>query len=115
MGTNTFLQIVLLVFIGYLTYFFDLTNFTDRIMVVLTTMLVLATITASIQQGLPRTSYYKMIDIFLIVKLNSLVITMGFHTYVAYIVTQAKDEPMNLLGSSKIVKKISPMTQSEDD
>ena len=68
-----------------------------------------------IQQGLPRTSYYKMIDIFLIVKLNSLVITMGFHTYVAYIVTQAKNEPLNLLGSSKLVKKISPMTESEDE
>ena len=40
---------------------------------------------------------------------------MGFHTYVAYVVTQAKNEPLNLLGSSKLVRKISPMTESEDE
>ena len=37
------------VLIGYLSFYFDLENFTDRAMVVLTTMLVIATITSSIQ------------------------------------------------------------------
>ena len=36
--------------LGFLSFFFDLENFTDRIMVVLTTLLVIATITATIQQ-----------------------------------------------------------------
>ena len=35
--------------VGYLSFYFDLENFTDRAMVVLTTMLVIATITASIE------------------------------------------------------------------
>ena len=37
------------VLIGYLSFYFDIENFTDRAMVVLTTMLVIATITSSIQ------------------------------------------------------------------
>ena len=40
---------MILVLIGYLSFYFDLENFTDRAMIVLTTMLVIATITASIQ------------------------------------------------------------------
>ena len=40
---------MILVLVGYLTFFFDIENFTDRVMVVLTTMLVVATITSTIQ------------------------------------------------------------------
>ena len=45
---------MVLVLIGYLSFYFDIENFTDRAMVVLTTMLVIATITSSIQ----AVSYY---------------------------------------------------------
>ena len=66
--TNTFLQVPYLIFIcnsslnildfqtmilamvGYLTFYFDIENFTDRVMVVLTTLLVIATITQTINQ-----------------------------------------------------------------
>lgn len=47
--TNTFLQTFMLVLVGLLTLFFAIDNFTDRIMVTLTTLLVIATVTASIQ------------------------------------------------------------------
>ena len=47
--TNTFIQILMLLMIGYLSLFFDIDNFTDKIMVTLTTLLVLATIMTSIQ------------------------------------------------------------------
>ena len=47
--TNTFLQTFILVCVGYLSLYFSVTNFTDRIMVTLTTMLVVATIMTSIQ------------------------------------------------------------------
>ena len=46
---NTYLQTIILLGVGFLTLFFDVDNFTDRIMVTLTTMLVLATISSSIQ------------------------------------------------------------------
>ena len=48
--TNTFLQTFVLVSVGYLSFFFRVDNFTDRIMVTLTVMLVVATIMSTIQQ-----------------------------------------------------------------
>ena len=54
--TNTFLQTLILTCVGYFSYYFDVDNFTDRIMVVLTTMLVVATITTSIQTVFLRES-----------------------------------------------------------
>ena len=39
----------MLFIIGYASFFFKIDNFTDRAMVVLTTMLVIATITSSIE------------------------------------------------------------------
>ncbi len=47
--TNTFLQTLILIMVGYMSYYFDEDNFTDRIMVTLTTMLVIVVITSSIQ------------------------------------------------------------------
>ena len=48
--TNTFLQTLILVSVGFLSFFFRVDNFTDRIMVTLTVMLVVATIMSTIQQ-----------------------------------------------------------------
>ena len=47
--TNTFLQTLILMGVGYMSLYFHVDNFTDRIMVTLTTMLVVATITSAIQ------------------------------------------------------------------
>lgn len=112
---NTFLQSLLLIFVGYLSFFFHVGNFTDRIMVTLTTMLVVATIMVSIQavrtfwqsrsavtrqqprscfvpQNLPKTSYYKMIDYWLIFCLNILIVTFTFHTAIGYALEGNKED-----------------------
>ena len=47
--TNTFLQTLILLLVGYMSYYFKEDNFTDRIMVTLTTMLVIVVIASSIQ------------------------------------------------------------------
>ena len=46
---NTFLQTFLLVLVGYMSLYFDIEDFTDRIMVTLTSMLVVATLLSAIQ------------------------------------------------------------------
>ena len=46
--TNTFLQTLTLVLVGFFSLFFEVDNFTDRIMVTLTTMLVIATVSSSV-------------------------------------------------------------------
>ncbi len=48
--TSTFLQTIILILIGLLSLYFDVDNFTDRIMVVLTTMLVVATLVTSLSE-----------------------------------------------------------------
>ena len=47
---NTFLQTFILMCIGFISFFFELGNFSDRIMVTLTTMLVVATLGSGIQE-----------------------------------------------------------------
>ncbi len=47
---NSIAQALMLILVGYLSYHFDLDDFPDRIMVTLTTMLVIATMTSSIQK-----------------------------------------------------------------
>ena len=47
---NTFLQTLTLTLVGCLSFLFDVNNFSDRVMVTLTTMLVVATLASSIQQ-----------------------------------------------------------------
>ena len=46
---NTLLQTKLLLIVGYFTLFFEEGNFTDRIMVTLTVLLVMATLMGIIQ------------------------------------------------------------------
>ena len=46
---NTFLQTFLLILVGYMSLYFDIEDFTDRIMVTLTSMLVVATLLSAIQ------------------------------------------------------------------
>jgi hypothetical protein len=47
--SSTFVQTWILVFTGYISFFFDIHDFSNRIMVVLTAMLVVATIVSSVQ------------------------------------------------------------------
>ncbi|TRY80611.1 hypothetical protein TCAL_07783, partial [Tigriopus californicus] len=80
--SNTFLQMSILLLIGYLSFFFDLEDFTNRIMVTLTTMLVVATLTASIQTDLPKTAYFKIIDVWFLFILHVLVLIFFCHTLI---------------------------------
>lgn len=48
--SNTFLSTLLLLIISFMTFYFEVDNFTDKIMVVLTTMLVIATLQSTTQQ-----------------------------------------------------------------
>ncbi len=47
-------------------------------------------------QSLPKTSYYKLIDVWLLATLNVLVALMGMHTYVAHKCFLAKNQPFSL-------------------
>ena len=67
-----------------------MTNFTDRVMVSLTLMLVIATITAAIQLTLPATPYFKLIDVWLFFSMNLMVLSLVFHTYLEHVVDRER-------------------------
>merc|ERR1719245_443667 len=88
-----FLQSVLLISVAYMTFYFKISNFQDRIMIAITTMMVVATIQSSINKMVPKTSYIKMIDVWLLYSFNIIIIMMGVHTYLdSYVKRDPSDQ-----------------------
>ena len=58
-----------------------MTMIQDRMMVTITCMLVVANVQSSVGESIPKTSYFKMIDYFLIYSLNIIILVMVYHTY----------------------------------
>jgi len=50
-------------------------------MVTITCMLVVANVQSSVGDMIPKTSYFKMIDYFLLYSLNIIILVMVYHTY----------------------------------
>ncbi|XP_063860220.1 uncharacterized protein LOC135100807 isoform X2 [Scylla paramamosain] len=63
---NAFLPSIFLVIICYLTFWFSLDDFQDRIMVSLTSLLVLTGLMTQTSQSIPKTAYLKLIDVWYI-------------------------------------------------
>ena len=71
--------------------FFDIDK--DRIMIAITTMMVVATIQSSINKMVPKTSYIKMIDVWLLYSFNIIIVMMIVHTYMdSYVKRDPQDE-----------------------
>ena len=83
---NIYLRTLLLVFTACITLFFDVSNFSDRIMVSLTVILVATTLITTFQASLPPTAYYKLIDGWLLFTLSIIIVIMIQHTTLAYMV-----------------------------
>ncbi|XP_053626447.2 uncharacterized protein [Cherax quadricarinatus] len=64
--SSTYIPTFLMVLICYSTFYFDLDDFTNRIMVSLTALLVLATLFSQITQTTPKTSYLKLLDVWFV-------------------------------------------------
>jgi len=82
-AVSVFLQSVLLLVVAYTTFYYRIDNFQDRIMVAITCMLVVANVQSSVGEMIPKTSYFKMIDYFLLYSLNVIILVMVYHTYQA--------------------------------
>lgn len=78
---SVFLQSILLLIVAYMTFYYRVDNFQDRVMVSITCMLVIANVQTSINEMVPKTSYLKMIDYFLIYSFNIIIVVMAYHTY----------------------------------
>ncbi|XP_037792351.1 uncharacterized protein LOC119587736 [Penaeus monodon] len=63
---NAVVPSLFMVVICYLTLLFDMDDFMDRIMVSLTSLLVLASLFSQTSQSIPKTAYLKLIDVWYI-------------------------------------------------
>ncbi|XP_066941354.1 uncharacterized protein [Macrobrachium rosenbergii] len=76
---NIYIPSLILIIISYLTLFFRTHFFDLRIMAALTSLLVLATLFAQASSSLPQTSYFKMVDIWLLFCVMVTFLVILFH------------------------------------
>ncbi|XP_064096065.1 uncharacterized protein LOC135207965 [Macrobrachium nipponense] len=64
--TSTYFPTFILLIIGYMSFFFPVDDFNDRIMVALTALLVEAAFFAQTSDSVPQTAYLKLVDIWFV-------------------------------------------------
>ncbi|KAG7169454.1 Gamma-aminobutyric acid receptor subunit beta-1-like 2 [Homarus americanus] len=92
---------LILMIISYLTLFFRTSIFDVRVMVALTALLVLATLFAQASSSLPKTSYFKMVDIWLLFCVGITFLVIIFHILIDNrLFSQAKKTQVKPFGKS---------------
>ena len=90
---TAFFPSYLLWLLAYMTLFISLDNFTDRIMVSVTALLVLAALLSSINSSLPDTSYFKYIDLWFLWYTTNIFLIASFHICLGVIEDELKVHP----------------------
>ncbi|XP_045131153.1 uncharacterized protein LOC123516112 [Portunus trituberculatus] len=79
---NIYIPSLILLIISYVTLFFRPSIFEVRVMTALTSLLVLATLFTQVSASLPKTSYFKMVDIWLLFCIIIIFFIIIFHTII---------------------------------
>ena len=69
--------------LAYLTFYIDLQNFNNRFMGSVTSLLVLASLLNSMQSNLPKTSYFKYVDLWFLWYIINSINMIGAHILIA--------------------------------
>ena len=80
---SLFLPTWLIWFLAYLTFYIDLQNFNNRFMGSVTSLLVLASLLNSMQSKLPKTAYFKYVDLWFLWYIVNSIIIIGAHVLIA--------------------------------
>ncbi|XP_071522356.1 uncharacterized protein [Panulirus ornatus] len=79
---NFYIPSLIMATVGYLSLFFLKENFDTRVMTSLTALLVLATISNQVATSLPKSSNFKLVDVWLVFCMVSLFLIIGFHVVI---------------------------------
>ena len=82
---NIFLPTILLWCLAYFTLFIQVENFSDRFMGCVTALLVLVSLISSANEDLPKTSYFKFIDLWFLWHIASILSITLFHIFINHI------------------------------
>ena len=82
---TTFTPTLLLWLLSFSTLFIDIENFSDRFIGAVTALLVLVALLSSVQNELPKTSYFKFIDLWLLFFISNNLFIILCHIFLTYI------------------------------
>ena len=97
--TSTYFQSFLMWFLAYLTLFIQIEDFSNRFMGMVTALLVLVALLASIADKLPQTSYFKYIDLWFTFYIINIISLIMFTIFIDLVIKQ--EDP--LFVSQKVV------------
>ncbi|XP_069187364.1 glycine receptor subunit alpha-3-like [Procambarus clarkii] len=95
--------------IGYLTLFFVRDNFEVRVMTSLTSLLVMATLFTQVAASLPKTSYFKLVDIWLLFCIFSTFFIIVFHIIIDLLLKEVKRQSFTT--TTKFSEKKAPLSE----
>ena len=99
--TSIYFQTFLMWFLAYLTLFIEIEDFSNRFMGMVTALLVLVALLASIADKLPQTSYFKYIDLWFTFYIINIISLIMFTIFVDLVLKQ--EDP--LFVSQKVVNQ----------
>ena len=94
---NVFLPTMLLWSLAYFTLFIDVEFFSDRFIGTITTLLVQVALLSSINEDLPKTSYFKFIDLWFLWYISSILFITIFHIFINHIPNKIRVTPFGSL------------------
>ena len=101
---NTIFPTCLLWLLAYSTLFINVQNFNNRFMGSVTSLLVLASLLGSIQNGLPKTSYFKYIDLWFLWYITNI-----FFIIISHIMLDCVTIDQRFKGKEKDVMAVKPI------
>ncbi|XP_066975374.1 uncharacterized protein [Macrobrachium rosenbergii] len=107
--SGAYIPTLLLVIISYTTFYFALEDFTNRIMVSLTSLLVMASLFSQIASGLPKTAYMKLIDVWFIFCILADFVMVILLVIINSLVENQSHTPVQVLSANDISGKVPVM------
>ncbi|XP_027215293.2 glutamate-gated chloride channel alpha-like [Penaeus vannamei] len=103
---NIYLPSLVLLVVSYVTLFFRTSIFDVRMMAALTVQLVLCTLFSQISATLPMTSYFKMVDVWLMFCIGITFLVILFHAITDHVVN--REDARGGGSFIKVVPKVKP-------
>ncbi|XP_018013295.2 uncharacterized protein LOC108670342 [Hyalella azteca] len=88
---NIYTPSLILIVISYLSLFFKPRIFEVRVMTALTALLVVATLFTQVSSSLPKTSYFKMVDVWLLFCIGIIFVIIIFHSVIDSYLTDREE------------------------
>ncbi|KAK3883306.1 hypothetical protein Pcinc_012343 [Petrolisthes cinctipes] len=114
---SIYVPTVILLILAYLSLIFRRDNFEARVMSSLTVLLVLAALFTQTSTSLPKTSYFKMVDVWLLFCISLIFFVIVFHVIIDMATEGklSKQNPRSTSRSTPPTTKVMPIDAEQDE